>query len=118
MDVLDGARQLHRFELLIVVGEVAGNHREVEPGQDGARRLALEQEAKALPDKVFDVGDLCASAPPFEVGLRDPDRMPRALAGVLNLDVATPGITILAASHLDHRAKLSHDLSHTPVRLN
>src|SRR2546425_12591856 len=79
----------------VVLGEVALDHREVELWQDRRFRLALEQEAKAIPDKLL--GGAPAS-PATEVCARYADEVMSRPCRVRDLDGAPIALAVFSTA--------------------
>src|SRR2546427_6362648 len=79
-------------EHAVVVREVALDHRELEGGEDRARRLSFEKEVEAPLDQVFHIAALDAAGPALEVGSPDRDGVLGVLARVVDGGLGQPVI--------------------------
>src|SRR5207249_588340 len=99
-DPLNGSRLCLQLELVVVIGKVATDRREVEPAQDRSGWLALKQEVEAPGDQVLDVLPPAAAGPALEVSLAHLDRVVGPFPIQLDCHLANPAIRARARGYI------------------
>jgi len=93
--------------MLIEVGKVTLDDREVELPQDRRRRLAVEQKLEAAAHEVLD-GPACA--PPLQVSSRDAYAVMGPRPAIFDAHLAGPTGPVRRGLHLHHNSRLLNAL--------